>query len=203
MVDLALKGGIVLWVIFAFSVISLSIILERIYTFRCAKMHLPQFIREIKEYLQQGRKKDLLGICERKKSPLSGICALAIQNFKLPEAEKEKIIYQFSASKVRQLGIRVKALGIIGHILPLLGLLGTVIGMIKTFMVVEAAGSSVNPGMLAGGIWEALLTTAVALSVAIPTLVAYHYLEGRLEDFSSQMSDVVFHVERMLKEKSQ
>lgn len=203
MLNVFLKGGIVLWIIFAFSVASLSIILERMYSFRNLKVNLPQFLNELKEHVKKGSKKELLALCEHKNSPLTRICALAIQSYGLSETEKEEILSQFNSSEVRKLGTRIKALGIIGHILPLLGLLGTVIGMIKTFMVVETAGASVNPGMLAGGIWEALLTTAAALSVAIPTLVVYYYLEERLEDLSFQMSDVVFHIDRTLKESEQ
>jgi len=84
-----------------------------------------------------------------------------------------------------------------------LGLFGTVTGMIKVFMVVERVeGSVVNPQVLAGGIWEALLTTAAGLAAAIPTLIAYHYFEGKLEDIYLETRGIIFQVEKFLEEKN-
>ncbi|MFP6717413.1 MAG: MotA/TolQ/ExbB proton channel family protein, partial [Alphaproteobacteria bacterium] len=77
---------------------------------------------------------------------------------------------------------------------PLLGLLGTVLGMIKAFARLESAGTKVDPAILAGGIWEALLTTAFGLSVAIPALAAFYILEGQVENVRAQMKDATIRV---------
>ena len=84
----------------------------------------------------------------------------------------------------------LRGLAVIGNIAPLLGLLGTVTGMIRAFMKIQRLGGIVDASVLAGGIWEALITTAAGLSVAIPTLVAYHYFEGRIDNIASQIKDV-------------
>ena len=87
------------------------------------------------------------------------------------------------------MGKNLRGLGIIGHISPLLGLLGTVAGMIEAFITIEELGGRVDASVLAGGIWEALITTAFGLSVAIPAIVFYHYFEGRVDDIAAQMKD--------------
>lgn len=194
------KGGIVMWPIFALSVICLSIILEKLYHFHQAKLTISGFLRELKGVVKEGRMKKILTQLKQSENPLAKAYIFSIQNKDFSREQKKELFSQYSLAWIRRLGKRVRALGIMGHILPLLGLLGTVIGMIKAFMVVEKAAGSVNPGALAGGIWEALLTTAAALAVAIPTLAVYHYLEGRLEDFSVQVEDAAFHIEASLKE---
>ena len=90
---------------------------------------------------------------------------------------------------IRELESWLRALSGIAHLSPLLGLLGTVLGMIRAFMAVEAAGSRVDPAMLSGGIWIALLTTAFGLLVAIPAMAAFYWLEGRLDSFAATLKD--------------
>jgi biopolymer transport protein ExbB len=80
-------------------------------------------------------------------------------------------------------------LATIGSIAPLLGLLGTVLGMIKAFMVIQQMGGKVNAAVLAGGIWEAMLTTALGLTVALPTMVAHSYLAARVDKYEAQLQD--------------
>lgn len=199
LIDFFLKGGFIMWPILALSVVSLSIIMEKFYNFHKIKLNIPQFLSKIEDYLKKGKMEEALNICRKSTSPLAKICTLTLENHKLSQKEKEEIFFWFNSMEVRKLGKNVRTLGIIGHILPLLGLFGTVVGMIKVFIGVENSAGVVNPGTLAGGIWEALLTTAAALAVAIPTLIVYHYLEGKLEDISMQMQDIFFQVEQFLR----
>jgi len=87
--------------------------------------------------------------------------------------------------EVRDLSRYLQALATIANIAPLLGLLGTVIGMIKAFMVIQEMGGKVNAAVLAGGIWEAMLTTALGLAVALPAMVAHSYLSGRVDRYEA------------------
>ncbi|MFH1953161.1 MAG: MotA/TolQ/ExbB proton channel family protein, partial [Pseudomonadota bacterium] len=91
--------------------------------------------------------------------------------------------------EIRGLSRYLQVLAIIGNIAPLLGLLGTVIGMIKSFMVIQQMGGKVNAAVLAGGIWEAMLTTALGLSVALPTMVAHSYLVSRVDKFEARLQN--------------
>ena len=91
--------------------------------------------------------------------------------------------------EVRDLSRYLQVLATIGNIAPILGLLGTVIGMIKAFMVIQEMGGKVNASVLAGGIWEAMLTTALGLSVALPTMVAHSYLTSQVDRYEARLQD--------------
>jgi biopolymer transport protein ExbB len=101
----------------------------------------------------------------------------------------ETVIIHASEEEVRGLSRYLQALATIGNITPLLGLLGTVIGMIKAFMVIQEMGGKVNAAVLAGGIWEAMMTTALGLSVALPTMVAHSYLLSRVDKYEAWLQD--------------
>lgn len=98
-------------------------------------------------------------------------------------------IGRVGSSEVRALESWLRPLSSIGHLSPLLGLLGTVFGMIAAFMKIQEAGSQVDPALLSGGIWEALLTTAFGLAVAIPTMASFYFLEGEVDRARASMRD--------------
>jgi len=188
-----------MWAIFLCSIIALAIILERLYHFQRAKLHLPNFGARIKKLLSEGRLLEAEKFAENSPGPIAHIFAIGIHIHKralegnevITEQVKERILARAGSRELRKLGKNLRTLGIIAHISPLLGLLGTVTGMIKAFMKIQELGGSVDAAVLAGGIWEALLTTAAGLCVAIPAMVAYHYFEGKIDDFSAQMKDAV------------
>ena len=101
----------------------------------------------------------------------------------------ETVIVHATEEQVRDLSRYLQALATIGNISPLLGLLGTVIGMIKAFMVIQEMGGKVNAAVLAGGIWEAMLTTALGLSVALPTILAHSYLVSHVNKYEARLQD--------------
>lgn len=100
----------------------------------------------------------------------------------------ETVIVHATEEEVRGLSSYLQALATIGNIAPLLGLLGTVMGMIKAFMVIQQMGGKVNSAVLAGGIWEAMLTTALGLAVALPTMVAHSYLVARVDKYEARLN---------------
>lgn len=189
MFNFFLKGGPLMWPILLCSVISITIILERLYHFYRTRTRIPNIFSRVKGLLRDGRLDEALKLCETTYSPIAHILAIGIHIHKRSLDEKEKIIARAGSRVVRQLDKNLRGLAIIGNITPLLGLLGTVTGMIKAFMKIQELGGRVDASVLAGGIWEALITTAAGLSVAIPTLVAYHYFEGRVDNIVSQMKD--------------
>ncbi len=136
--------------------------------------------------------KEALQICDNTKSPIANILKAGILKYDRPRPQILEAIEDASLYEIPRIEKNLTALATIAHVSPLLGLLGTVTGMVRCFQVIQAKATTfhpVSPGDLAGGIWEALITTAAGLFVAIPTLVAYHYFEGRVEDISSQMKD--------------
>jgi len=101
----------------------------------------------------------------------------------------ETVIINAIEREVQNLSSYIQTLATIGNIAPLLGLLGTVVGMIKAFMVIQQMGGKVNAAVLAGGIWEAMLTTAIGLAVALPTMVAHSYLVARVDKYEARLQN--------------
>ncbi|MEA3328583.1 MAG: MotA/TolQ/ExbB proton channel family protein [Candidatus Omnitrophota bacterium] len=189
MFELTLKGGPLMWPILLCSMIAVSIILERLYHFHRARAGMPNFLTRVERLLLDGRQDEAEKLCKNSSGPVANILSIGIHTRRRSSEEKEKIIARAGSRELRRLEKDLRGLGIIAHISPLLGLLGTVTGMIKAFMKIQELGGSVEASVLAGGIWEALLTTAAGLSVAIPAIIFYHYLEGKVDDFSARMKD--------------
>ncbi len=189
MFEFFMKGGFLIWPILLCSVIAITIILERLYHFHRARVNIPNLSTQIKRLLLEGNLDEAKELCEDSPGPVAHILAIGIHIHKRALQEKEKMIARAGSRELRRLEKNLRCLGIVAHISPLLGLLGTVTGMIRAFMKIQELGGRVDASVLAGGIWEALITTAAGLSVAIPAIVFYHYFEGKVDNFSSQMKD--------------
>jgi biopolymer transport protein ExbB len=190
MFDIIVKGGVLMWPILLCSVISVAIILERLYHLHRIRINIPDFFVSIRGLLQKNKVEEALDLCQKTQAPIGRILACGIQNHKKDAQTQEKAISRVSSWEVRGLEKHLRGLAIIGNITPLIGLLGTVVGMIKAFVKIQELGGRVDASVLAGGIWEALLTTAAGLTVAIPTLVAYHYFEGKIDNMSCWMKEI-------------
>ncbi len=191
MFDFFLKGGILMWPILLCSIISSAVILERLYIFYQSRIKVPNISSRVKNFLKEDKIIEAIKLCESVRDPLAHILAIGIRIRKRTLEEQEKIISRAGSKIIRQLEKNLGSLAVIGNIAPLLGLLGTVTGMIKAFMKIQDLGGRVDASVLAGGIWEALITTAAGLAVAIPTLVAYHYFEGKVDDIGARVKDEV------------
>jgi len=185
-----LAGGPVMWPILLCSIFALAIIIERIWYLRRIQMDTRQFLNKILDKMKRHQVKEALEICEAKKNPISRILKAGILKYdrgrqQIKEAIEDAVLYEEPYLE-KNMGV----LATIAAISPLLGLLGTVVGMVRCFQVIQAKSISlqpVSPGDLAGGIWEALLTTVAGLIVAIPTYVVYNYLVNRINSFILEM----------------
>ena len=191
MFEFFLKGGFLMWPILLCSVIAFAIVLEKLWYFYRIKTNIGNLIAQVKKLLLEGKLEEAERLCKETRGPVAHILAVGIHIHKRTYPEKEKIISRAGSKELRKLEENLRGLGIVAHISPLLGLLGTVTGMIKCFMKIQELGGRVNASVLAGGIWEALITTAAGLSVAIPAIIFYHYFEGKVDNIASQMKDVV------------
>lgn len=189
MFEFLMKGGFLMWPILACSVISVTIIIERLYKFHRARIKIPNILSRVKNLLKESKVDEALKLCESANDPVAHILAIGIRIRKRSLEEQEKMISRAGSRIIRQLEKNLRGLAIIGNITPLMGLLGTVTGMIKAFIKIQELGGRVDASVLAGGIWEALITTAAGLSVAIPTLVAYHYFESKVDNIGAWMKD--------------
>ncbi|WP_417566921.1 MotA/TolQ/ExbB proton channel family protein [Marinobacter sp.] len=181
MFELLKAGGILMVPIVACSILALAIILERFWTLRPTRVAPPQTINELWRWIKKkelnGRKlKALQG-----SSPLGRILAGGLINAKHGREIMKESIEHEASQVIHDLERFLNPLGTVATIAPLLGLLGTVIGMIKVFAEIQLAGVG-NAGNLAGGISEALITTAAGLSVAIPALICHRYFIRRVDE---------------------
>ena len=183
------KGGILVIPILFCSIIALTIVLERLYRFRKLRIKNPDLIIMVKKALNEKGIDEALFIVENSKNPLGRILKEGIKKYQAGKKEMERAMTFAAEKEIRELEKYLPALSTIGDVAPLLGLLGTVTGMIKAFMVIERLGGKVNASVLAGGIWEAMLTTALGLSVAIPTIVAHNYLVSKLRNFTADLQE--------------
>jgi biopolymer transport protein ExbB len=180
MIDFLSKGGVLVGPILFCSVLALAIFLERLIRFARVRIRGLGLVEKVAKALELAR---------GSKSPMGHILTNAIEVMDQDRETLETVIVHSTEEKVREFSRYLQALATIGSIAPLLGLLGTVIGMIKAFMVIQQMGGKVNAAVLAGGIWEAMLTTALGLAIALPTIVAHSYLISRVDRFEAQLQD--------------
>ncbi|WP_417224578.1 MotA/TolQ/ExbB proton channel family protein [Amphritea sp.] len=188
-------GGPVVWILIALSVFSLSIIFLKLWQFAVTK---PESTHDIAESLKKWRSHDPAGAVKalHPTRPVANIIRYAMQGV---AEQQDQALLQEELSRqanrlVNQLRALLRPLEVIASLSPLLGLMGTVLGMIVAFQQMEAAGNSVNPSVLSGGIWQALLTTAVGLAVAIPVATAHSILERKVERVAMLINDSVTQV---------
>lgn len=193
-----LKGGFIMWLILACSVIGLMVIIDRFIVLRKAKINIPAFMVRIRGFI---KKRDISGAishCMQENSPVSNIIRKGLKKYKLGHERVEEAIENAGRQEVSKLEKGLPILATVAGIAPLLGFLGTVTGMITAFMTIQDLQGSANPSDLAGGIWEALITTAFGLIVGIPALAFYNYflsavkkLVGDMETVANDVVDII------------
>ncbi|MEJ2700018.1 MAG: MotA/TolQ/ExbB proton channel family protein [Desulfuromonadales bacterium] len=195
--ELFLKGGLLIWPILACSIVGTAIFFERLLLFRAAAKIPRKAIRLICELVREGNfaaARESLSLGKTKKfSRLNGPERLMLEGLSVESEDRqtlEMVLLHAVERETKRFSRYLGLLATLANIAPLLGLLGTVVGMIKAFKVVEAMGGRVNASVLAGGIWEAMLTTALGLIVAIPLILFHNYLENRLLDFRAVLEEV-------------
>ena len=185
-----LAGGPVMWPILLCSVFAFAIIIAKWWQLYKIEINTQEFLKNILDKMKRHETKEALQICDNNKSPIANILKAGILKYDRPRPQIIEAIEDASLYEIPRIEKNLTALATIAHISPLLGLLGTVTGMVRCFQTIQAKATSfhpVSPGDLAGGIWEALLTTVAGLIVAIPTFVFYNYLVSRINHFILEM----------------
>jgi len=188
--ELIQKGGPLMYLIILCSVVAMAVVIERLYHLHRAKIDSNKFMESISNTVKRNRIMDAVDLCEKTPGPIAHIIKAGILKHDRSRNEIKEAIEDAGIYEVPRLEKNLGALATIAHISPLLGLLGTVTGMVRAFQVIQEKATSlhpVSPGDLAGGIWEALITTCAGLIVAIPTFVAYNYLVSRVKSFILEM----------------
>jgi len=188
------KGGPVIWVLLSYSIIALAIVLERyLHFFRMGK--LPQnFIFQLQESLEKNSLATLnKGLRGPEVAIINGIYLAHQRGIE----DLLRTATRIGSQELQRMERGFRTLGLLGDTAPLLGLFGTITGMIKAFMVIEQAGGKVDAQALAGGIWEAMVTTGMGLAVALPILFLLHWLEG----MAARRSNAMHHYASLVIEK--
>ena len=180
MFTLLAKGGIIMAVILLLSVIATVIIVERFLYFRKTKINEESLIATLKASLEKKYYNEAISICENSQAPIANIMKVGIENRRFSQSEIKEAILSAANREVPKMEKYLSALGTIAHISPLLGLLGTVTGNIKAFGILGSDIAVGDPSLLAGGISEALLTTAAGLIVSIPSIIFYNHLVSKV-----------------------
>lgn len=185
MTELIEKGGFMMYPIMLSSVIALAVFIERLFVFASVKLPKKEISDEFLSSLEKEGVKGGISFISSWKGAFKDFLTAVLNE--RSEESCEKAASSAGDDILFNLNRRLDFLSMLGSVTPLMGLLGTVIGMIKVFSRVAAAGEMSDISILAGGIWEALLTTAAGLAVAIPILFAHNYLERKLDKITHLM----------------
>lgn len=186
MLDIFEKGGFLMYPIFICSLIAITIFFERMFFLKSIKTKTKRFVLRVKNLVKKGSIELAISACRKSPTPISEIMLAGLMKFGRGRDEMKEAIEDSANQEIPVLERNLSTLSTIGNITPLLGLLGTVFGMVKAFNVIAVMGVG-KPEALAGGISEALLTTAFGLSIAIPTIVVYNYLSHRVDKLIREM----------------
>ena len=181
MLELVKAGGWLMVPILLCSIIAMAIVAERFWTLQRKRITPSNLVVQVWQWSKSGKLDEDRIRALRKSSPLGRILAAGLTNRNSSREQMKESIEDVGRHVVHDLDRYLNTLGTIASITPLLGLLGTVIGMIKVFAVITTQGVG-DPGVLAGGISEALITTAAGLTVAIPTLMFHRYFRGHVDE---------------------
>jgi len=185
-------GGTVMWIIAILSIVALTLVIGKLLEFARSGIWRRAAAERAVAAWRRGDPETARDEAEQGRGPVVRVVASAIRGRLDPQLDnavvREEVARQ-GAARLERLRSGLRPLEVIGTLAPLLGLLGTVLGMIDAFRALEAAGSRVDPAVLSGGIWVALLTTAGGLSVAIPAVAAHVWLERQVESVHHAMQD--------------
>ncbi len=188
MFELFRAGGPLMWIILLCSLVALTIIFERLLTLRRRNIAPEGLRQQVTDLVDLGKvSKDKIAKV-RAHSPLGQVLAAGLENVHRGESATREALEEAGKGVVHRLGRYLNTLGTIASISPLVGLLGTVIGMIKVFTQITASGVG-DPTVLSGGISEALITTAAGLSVGIPCLMFYRHFRGRIAELAVALEE--------------
>ncbi len=188
--DIFIKGGLIMWPILISSIIGLAVSIDRFMMLRKARINVPAFMVRIRGFI---KKKDISGAisyCIEEKSPVANIVRKGLNKYRYGHDRVKDAIENAGSQEISKLEKGLSVLASVAGIAPLLGFLGTVTGMIQAFMTIEELAGAANPSDLAGGIWEALITTAFGLIIGIPALALYNYFLGAVKKLVGEMETV-------------
>ncbi|REL38755.1 MotA/TolQ/ExbB proton channel family protein [Rhodohalobacter sp. SW132] len=178
--EILAQGGVLMIPLFLLSILAIYVIAERWRTLENSKMDIAAMLNNIESLLKSGSQQRAIQYCEEFDKPLARILKSGIRRLGRPIRDIEESIRNAGKKEIYMLEKRMNWLATIAGVAPLIGFTGTVTGMIRAFMDIQSLQGNVNPSVLAGGIWEALITTAAGLIVGIIAYGFYNFLLGKI-----------------------
>lgn len=200
--EIFLKGGLIIWFILATSILGMAVVIDRVIVIRRAKINVPAFMIRLRGLIKKNDISGAVSVCMQEKSPIANIIRKGLKKYRFGHNRVKESIENAGKQEVNKLEKGLSILATIAGVAPLLGFLGTVTGMISAFMTIEDLAGSANPSDLAGGIWEALLTTAFGLIVGIPAFAFYNYFVNGVKKLVGDMETVANDVVDTLQDAS-
>jgi biopolymer transport protein ExbB len=200
MLDLFIKGGPVMYALLACSIIAVAVIIERFWYLWRQRQPAEELFEEVRETLAEGKVLEAMQLAQQSDGPMANMLAEAIAHHDEGQEAIRQSMERAGQEQVALLERGLPVLDVIVTIAPLLGLLGTVLGIIRSFNVLGALQGINDPAALSTGIAEALITTAAGLTIAIPTLIFHRYLSTVVDGIVAQMSEKADEVLNMLAE---
>ena len=187
LIDTLMQGGWVMIPLAVLSVVALYLFAERMMTLRKAQVDPRLITDRTRDYVEQGNIKGAIAFCDAQQDPISRILKRGLERLGRPISEIQDAVQAAGRYEAFELEKRTDLLASIASIAPMLGFFGTVTGMIRAFQEIQNLQGNVNPSVLAGGIWEALLTTALGLLVGIVAVFCYNFLLNRINRLVNNM----------------
>ncbi len=181
LLSVIMKGGWIMIPIILASLIAIAIAVEKILVLRRNRINTNQFIMRLRGFILKDSIQDAINLCARTPGPTAKVLMKGLSKAGRSKRDMQEIIETAGREEIYTLEKHLGILASVAAVAPMIGFLGTVTGMIRAFMRVEQLGGNVNASVLAGGIWEALLTTAAGLFVGIPAYLIYNYLVSNVE----------------------
>jgi biopolymer transport protein ExbB len=184
------KGGWIVIPIYILSIVALYIFIERLLVLRKLRINTNTFVLQIRNLLLRNQTEEAIMLCKKTAGPIAKMTRAGIENASRPRMEIKDAIESAGKTEIFVLEKNLGTLSTVASVAPMLGFLGTVTGMIRAFMEIQSRGGNVDASVLAGGIWEALVTTAVGLAVGIVSIMFYNHIQGKVEKIVSEMQNV-------------
>ncbi len=185
--ELFAQGGWLMWPLLALGGLTIFIFVERFMAIRKATQIDPDFINRIRDFIYEGKVKSAIDLCRSSDTPIARMVEKGILRIGRPMSDVQSAIENIANLEVSKLEDNLPVLATIAGGAPMIGFLGTVLGMVRTFMDMSAAGGTVDMSLLAGGMYVAMVTTVAGLIVGIPAYFGYNYLVARIEKLIFRM----------------
>jgi biopolymer transport protein ExbB len=187
MIDLIQKGGPLMWLVMVCSITALGVFLERLLYFHRASINAGEMLRGLANTLRREDFAEALHECAATPGPVARVAHAIILRHDIPRSELRDVATEAGQLELPRLERNLPLLATVAYTTPLLGLLGTILGLLQMFQIIGAQGGSATATEIAEGVYWGLLTSAASIAVAIPAFVAYSHLSARVNDFLRDM----------------